>query len=225
MQNIFAVYKPKGISSNGFLEKIRGVLGTKHIGHAGTLDPLASGVLVIGVGREATKKLSEVVKKEKEYIAKIRLGMESATDDEEGEKTEFKNQNAKIKNSEQQVESKIKTTHPTVDEIKKVLKKFVGKIMQIPPVYSAVKIKGKEAYKRARKGEVLEMKPREVEIKEIEILNYKWPDLELRVVTGPGVYIRSLARDIGKELKVGGYLADLERIRVGDYTKEKVIQI
>jgi len=208
MKGIFAVNKPKGPTSNDIVQIIKRENRGEKVGHAGTLDPLASGVLVIAVGRESTKKIADQVKKEKEYIAKIKLGQNSTTDDEEGEK---ENINVEIK--------------PNLDDIKKILPKFVGKIMQIPPIYSAIKVGGKEAYKYARKGQELEMKGREVEIKDIKILGYFWPMLEIKVVTGPGVYIRSLARDIGKELKTGGYLADLERTRVGDFTIDKAIEL
>lgn len=215
---IFAIYKPKGPTSRQVLNQIQKITGERHIGHAGTLDPLASGVLVIGIGREATKKLGEVVKKEKEYIAKMKLGETSTTDDEEGTK-------------KQNIESRILN----LEEILEITKTFIGKIQQVPPSYSAVKIKGKEAYKRVRRGEKIEMKPREVEIKEIEILGYEYIGstksgeggayLTLRVVTGPGVYIRSLARDIGEKLGVGGYLAELERTRVGDFRKENAVVV
>lgn len=201
---LFAVYKPRGITSNGVLNILRRFYGTKKIGHAGTLDPLAKGVLVVAVGREATKKLWEWVKKEKEYLATIRLGIESVTDDAEGIKTKFN------------VQKK-----PTKEEIKMALKKFEGIISQIPPIYSAIKIKGKEAYKFARKGQEVILKPRKAEIKKIILLKYHWPYLKLKVITGPGVYIRSLARDLGKKLKTGGYLFNLERTRVGDFTKAK----
>ncbi len=207
MQGIFAVYKPKGPTSHDIINKLRRETGIKKIGHAGTLDPLASGVLVVGIGREATKQLGSIVKKEKEYLAKIKLGETSTTDDEEGVKTEIK------------MVGKI----PTLGEVKKAIAKFKGEILQTPPIYSAVKVKGQEAYKLARKGQTPKLEPRKALIKEIEILNYQWPYLEVRVVTGPGVYIRSLARDIGKTLKTGGYLAELERTRVGEYTKEDAL--
>lgn len=203
-EGIYAVYKPKGPTSHDVINQLRRETGVKKIGHAGTLDPLASGVLVVGIGREATKQLASVVKKEKEYLAKIRLGMTSTTDDDEGVKTEIK------------IVGKI----PTLGEIKKTVAKFQGEINQTPPVYSAVKVKGKAAYKLARQGQTPKLKPRKALIKEIEVLKYRWPYLELRVVTGPGVYIRALARDIGEKLEVGGYLADLERVRVGDFVSE-----
>ena len=211
MKGIFAVYKPKGPTSHDIIDKLRKKTGVKKIGHAGTLDPLASGVLVVGVGREATKQLGNIVKKEKEYLAKIRLGMTSTTDDEEGEKVVV----VALSNAKRLLK---------VPEVEKAVLTFRGEILQTPPIYSAVKVKGKEAYKLARKGQTPKLKPRKVLIKEIEILNYKWPYLKLRVVTGPGVYIRALARDIGKTLKTGGYLAELERTRVGDFTKENAVQ-
>lgn len=207
-KGIFAIYKPKGLTSNDVLNQLRRRTGIKKVGHAGTLDPLASGVLVVGVGREATKQLGTIVKKEKEYLAKIRLGMTSTTDDEEGEKTEIE---------------VVKVL--TLEEIQKVVAKFEGGILQTPPIYSAVKISGQEAYKLARKGQIPKLEPRQVEIKKIDILKYQWPFLSLRVVTGPGVYIRSLARDIGKELKTGAYLAELERTRVGNFTKENTVTV
>lgn len=201
---MIAVYKPVGPTSFDMIYKIRKITGIKKVGHAGTLDPLASGVLVVGIGREATKKLGTELKKEKEYVAKICLGMESTTDDAEGEITEFE-------------VSQI----PELVDIEKVIPKFEGDIEQIPPIYSALKVKGKRAYKYAREGQELTLGARQVLIKEIEILSYEWPFLELRVVTGPGVYIRSLARDIGKELSVGGYLVGLERTRVGEYSVDE----
>ncbi|MEK9154874.1 MAG: tRNA pseudouridine(55) synthase TruB [Patescibacteria group bacterium] len=208
---IFGVYKPKGPTSHDIINKIRKITGEKRVGHAGTLDPLASGVLVIAIGRPATKELKEFVLSEKEYIATIRLGAQSETDDEEGNKT--------IK------EIRLK---PKIDEIKKTLKKFQGVILQTPPIYSALKINGKRAYKIARSGrdiKDIKLKPREVEIKSIKILKYKWPDLKIKVITGPGVYIRSLARNIGEHLKTGGYLKELERIRVGQFIKKETTDI
>jgi len=208
MSKIISIYKPKGPTSNDVVKILKKYFNEKKVGHAGTLDPLASGVLVIGVGREATKKLGDIVKKEKEYIAIIKLGQNSTTDDEEGEKT-----NIKVSNK------------PTTDDITTTLTKFEGKIMQTPPIYSAVKIKGQEAYKLARQGKQFELKPRAVEIKKIKLLKYTWPNLTIKVVTGPGVYIRSLARDLGQKLNTGGYLTDLERTRVGQFRKEQAEDI
>lgn len=207
MNNIFAIYKPKGPTSNGVLEKLRWISGIKKIGHAGTLDPLAKGVLVVGIGN-GTKLLSSIVNKEKEYLAKIKFGATSSTDDEEGAKTKIK----VIKK-------------PDLKEVKKIVYNFKGAIMQKPPIYSAIKISGKEAYKLARKGKIPELPLRRVEIKSIEIIQYRWPYLWIKIITGSGFYVRSLARDIGKELSVGGYLFSLERTRVGDFKKNKALTI
>ncbi len=208
MEKIFAVYKPKGPTSHDIINIIRKKTGERKVGHAGTLDPLAEGVLVIGIGKQSVKNLSEIVKKEKEYIAKIKLGQNSTTDDEEGRKSEIK-----VKKN------------PTEREIKQILKFFFGKIKQVPPAFSAVKVKGQKAYIMARKGKPLFLPAKTVEIKDIELLKYDWPFLEIRFITGPGVYIRSLARDIGKLLGTGGYLAGLTRTRVGQYCQTNAERI
>lgn len=204
---IIAVNKPKGPSSFAMVAKARKIYGVKKIGHAGTLDPLASGVLVLAVGREDTKKISEIVGKEKEYVTEITLGETSTTDDGEGERV---------------VVSNLK---PKISEIKKILKKFTGEIMQVPPIFSAIKVAGKRAYKSARAGEQVELKARPVLIKEIELLEYDYPLLKIRVVCGSGTYIRSLARDIGAELKVGAYMSDLVRTRVGEFRIEETVEL
>lgn len=205
---IFAVYKPKGPSSNHIIGRLRRLTGIKRIGHAGTLDPLARGVLVVGVGRQATKQLSGIVKKEKEYVAVIRLGIESTTDDEAGEKTIIAHDR-----------------EPTKAQVNKALQKFIGVIDQVPPKYSAIKIKGAKAYRLSRRGHDVQLKARPVEIKHIELVSYQWPDVKIRVVCGAGTYIRSLARDVGRVLGVGGYIADLERTRVGEWTREKAVSV
>jgi tRNA pseudouridine55 synthase len=198
--SIFAIYKPKGLTSHDVIDRLRTITGEKRIGHAGTLDPLAEGVLVVAIGRESTKKLHDIVQQEKEYQAQITLGAESSTDDAEGELTTTKS-----------------VIRPTKQNIEKALKIFVGQINQIPPQFSAVKLNGQPAYKKARQGQELELKAREVEIKNIELMNYDWPLVEIRVVTGPGVYIRAIARDLGRKLKTGGYISKLVRTRVGQY--------
>lgn len=208
MQGIYAIYKPKEPTSNQIISQIRKITGEKRVGHAGTLDPLAQGILIIGIGREYTKQLRDLTNKEKEYIARIKFGATSMTDDAEGEiiKTEVKKK-------------------PTKKDIEEAICEFIGNIKQEPPQFSAVKRQGREAYKYARKGEHINLGFRDIEIKSIEIIKYKWPVLKIKVVTGPGAYIRSLARDIGKELEVGGYLAGLERTRVGEFDKGKALTI
>ena len=206
IRSVYAVNKPVGPSSNQFLTEIRRHLHIKKIGHAGTLDPLASGVLVIGIGREGTKQLSGIVLTEKEYVATIELGRVSSTDDAEG------------LFSEPKTVFDPKTVFE--DEVLDTLKPFVGHILQTPPQFSAIKIKGTRAYKTARSGHTVTLEPRPVDIHQIEVLEYKWPLLVIRVVCGKGVYIRALARDIGRELGVGGYLKALTRTRVGEGTLE-----
>jgi tRNA pseudouridine55 synthase len=210
MNKPLAVYKPKGPSSNQYLNRIRSLLNTKKIGHAGTLDPLASGVLVIGIGREATKQLSSLIKTDKEYIAEIKFGQCSTTMDEEGEK---------------EIKCEKKPEKFNLGIIKKELEKFIGEIKQMPPKYSALKINGQSAYKLARKGKDFDLKARIVNIYNIEVLKYEWPYLKSKVHCGSGVYIRSLAHDLGASLQVGAYLSNLERTRVGDFTIHNTISL
>ncbi len=206
-EGIIAVWKPAGISSHDVINRVRYASGIRTVGHAGTLDPLARGVLVIGVGRTATRQLAAHVQKEKEYVTVVRLGVTSSTDDEEGEKTPHE-----------------VITIPSREAVDAAVQKFVGEIMQVPPIYSALKIKGKPAYAYAREGKDVVMQARPVVIKEIEVLSYDYPAIRVRAVTGAGVYIRSLARDIGVALGTGAYMVDLERTRVGEYTKSQCIQ-
>ncbi len=205
---IVGVYKEKGKTSREVVNEIKAIVGNKKIGHGGTLDPLAEGVLIIGIGRESTKKLHQEDFTEKEYIATIKLGQYSTTDDEEGDK--FTKENTK---------------KPSIEDINSAIKSFIGDIFQTPPVFSAVKINGKEAYKWARKGVCIKMKERLVQIKSINILSYKYPFIKIKVITGRGVYIRSLARDIGKKLNTGGYLYDLLRTKVGEFTIKDCVSI
>lgn len=203
IEGIFAVNKPVGITSHDVVNIVRKATGVRRVGHGGTLDPLASGVLVIAVGRENTKHLDEFVKGEKEYIATVFLGANSTTDDEEGIK---KNVDYKI--------------IPNLSNITEMSKLFVGNIIQTPPIYSAVKIAGKPAHRRVRAGQEVKLEPRNIFIKDIEILEYNFPILKLKVTTGPGVYIRALARDLGERLGTGGYLKGLIRTRVNTFTIE-----
>ena len=205
MENIVALWKPVGPTSHDLVDAVRRVTGERRVGHAGTLDPLAEGVLVIGIGRDATRQLGDIVQKEKEYIATVHLGATSTTDDAEGEKSDFK---FEISNQ------------PTEDTIRDALPHFIGTIQQVPPVYSALKVRGMPAHRRVRRGQEVTLEPRSVRIDAIELLEYTWPIVRLRVVTGPGVYIRSLARDLGQALGTGGYLDALVRTRVGQYAKQ-----
>ncbi len=206
-EDIHVFWKPKGISSNGFLKQIRKITGIRKVGHAGTLDPLAEGILVVGIGK-GTKLLTNITGAEKEYLAVACLGSTSETDDEEGTKTEVE-----------------VATIPVRADVMRALSSFQNETEQIPPGYSAIKIKGKEAYKLARAGDSLTMKSRPAQIKEIELISYEWPLVSFRIVTGKGVYIRAVARDLGAKLNVGGYLASLQRIRVGAWTKSGITHL
>lgn len=197
---IVAVYKEKGKTSRAVLNEIKKTIKEKKIGHGGTLDPLAEGVLIVGIGRASTKKLHTEPFNEKEYTATIFLGKNSTTDDEEGDKEII------------EVEK-----YPTEKEIRDNLLSLKGFLMQKPPFFSAVKVSGKESYKLARKGDFVDLKERRVELKKIDILDYNYPFLEIKITTGRGFYVRSLARDLGKKLKTGGYLYKLIRNRVGNF--------
>ncbi len=198
------INKESGITSHDVVDKLRKITKIKKIGHAGTLDPIAAGLLILGVGRETTKKLFQLQKLDKEYVAKIRLGVVSDTFDREGRVKELKVE--KI---------------PTKKEIKKVLKTFVGKISQTPPPFSAKKIKGKKACDLVRRGIKIKLRPIEIKIYKIEVLKYCWPYLEIKVHCSSGTYIRSLASDIGKKLNCGGCIEELKRTKIGDFEVEK----
>ncbi len=204
---IFYIDKPLGYTSFAVVKKVRGTLrkmlgsaGVK-VGHAGTLDPLASGVLIVCTGRK-TKDIARLQAGVKEYIATIRLGATTPSFDLETE-----------------IDAQYPWNHITREEIKKVLQsQFVGTIEQVPPKFSACKVDGKPAYKMARKGEEVEIRPKTLTIDEIEVLSCGLPDeptLQVRVVCSKGTYIRALARDIGLALGSGGHLTALRRTRVG----------
>jgi len=202
------INKPAGITSHDVVDKLREITKIKRIGHAGTLDPFATGLLILGIGREFTKKLSIFQKKDKEYIATLKLSAESDTFDKEG----------KI------VEKKVEKI-PERKEIEEVLKSFLGEIEQIPPAFSAKKIKGKKLYELARKGIKVEPKPQRVKIYEISILEYNFPYLKIKVKCSSGTYIRSLANDIGKKLGCGAYVEDLMRTKIGEFSIENAVEL
>jgi tRNA pseudouridine55 synthase len=197
MEGIVLFNKPKNYTSYQIVEFFK-KRTKKKVGHGGTLDPLAEGLLILGIGKY-TKELNKFLKESvKTYIAEIILGTRSTTYDREGKITQT---NADF-------------TQTKADKIEKILNSFIGEIEQIPPPFSAVKIKGKPAYFLARKGKKVELKPRKVKIYEIKILNYNWPILKIEVTCSSGTYIRSLANDIGEKLGCGGYLNDLKRTRI-----------
>lgn len=201
------INKPVGPTSHDIVDKVRKITGERRVGHAGTLDPFAEGVLIVGVGRESTKKLGDISKNtKKEYIATLELGKTSSTGDPEGEIKDGKN----IK----------KVKDLTKEQALETLNNFLGKIEQTPPQYSAIKINGKPAYKYAREGKKVDIPKRTVEIYELEMLEFNPPKMEIRVLCSSGTYIRTLAEDIGKTLGVGAYLTKLVRTKVGEYKIE-----
>ncbi len=212
---IVCINKPYRMSSFGALARVRYLisqrLGVKRVktGHAGTLDPLATGVLILCTGR-ATKRIDELQAHTKEYTATLQLGATTASYD-----------------MEHPVDATYPTGHITRELIEATLPKFVGEIQQVPPAYSACKVNGDRAYKLMRKGRDVELKPKTLRIDEIELL---WFDPEkmqmsIRVVCGKGTYIRALARDIGEALNSGAYLTALCRTRVGDIRIEDCIKL
>ncbi|MCD7936191.1 MAG: tRNA pseudouridine(55) synthase TruB [Tannerellaceae bacterium] len=204
--------KPLGWTSfdlvNRFRYKLSRKLNVKKIkvGHAGTLDPLATGVMIICTGK-ATKRIEEFQYQDKEYIATIRLGETTPSFDLETE-----------------VDQTYPTEHITRETVEEVLKQFIGTIQQVPPAFSACKIDGKRAYEIARKGREVKLKAKTLVIDEIELLDYQLPEIKVRVVCSKGTYIRALARDIGEALGSGGHLTGLQRTRVGEATLEKCMQ-
>ncbi len=203
LNGVLVVDKPLGISSAAVCNAVRRRSGGAKVGHAGTLDPLATGVLVVCLGK-ATKSISDIQASAKRYTAEVDLSAFTTTDDAEGEREEIT------------VEAP-----PTRDELTAACERFLGAIDQRPPIYSAVHIEGKRAYDLARKGDLSERPAaKRVRIDSIDILAYDWPITVLDIRCGKGVYIRSLARDLGGALGTGGTLRSLRRTAVGGYTIE-----
>ncbi|MDR1203054.1 MAG: tRNA pseudouridine(55) synthase TruB [Tannerellaceae bacterium] len=187
---------------NRFRYKLSRKLDVKKIkvGHAGTLDPLATGVMILCTGK-ATKRIDEFQYQTKEYVATLKLGETTPSFD-----------------LEREVDAVYPTEHITCEKVKEVLSQFTGTIQQTPPVFSAVKVNGRRAYKFARKGRDVELKPKTLVIDELELLECDIPIIKIRVVCSKGTYIRALARDIGEALDSGAHLTALERTRIGDIT-------
>lgn len=213
MRNILLIDKPSGITSFDVIRRLRKsqlARGSRKMGHAGTLDPLATGLLIIGLDK-ATKQLADFMNLPKEYEVLIEFGKVSTTYDADGEIS------AKAE--------KGVLAEPPEKRFQDLLKKFIGKIQQMPPVFSAKRIKGERAYDLARKGEKVELALREVTIYSIEILGWNWPLVRLRIKCGKGTYIRSLAHDLGQELKCGAYVKELRRTAIGDFRVENAVKI
>lgn len=200
--DVILIDKPAGISSFGVVARVRRYLSQKagkkiKVGHTGTLDPFATGLLILLSGK-ATKLSNQFLKLDKWYEATLCLGKTSTTGDPEGAITEL--------NVDKQ---------PSYSDIEKILPDFLGNIKQTVPIFSAVKINGKRAYQLARQGQKVEMPTREIEIYELEVLSYHFPELVIRTHVSSGTYIRTLGEDLGQALGVGAYLTALRRIKVG----------
>ncbi len=196
---VLLIDKPLHWTSFDAVKKIRSITGVSKVGHAGTLDPLATGLLIICTGK-FTKKINEYMAREKEYTGSFTLGATTPTYDLESEPVEVKD-----------------ISHLTEDAIRSATHSFIGNIMQVPPIHSAIKKEGRPVYLAARKGEDIVLEPRSVVISEFEITKIELPKLEFKVVCSTGTYIRSLANDFGKQLGVGAHLSGLCRTRIGEF--------
>ncbi|MEO6473138.1 MAG: tRNA pseudouridine(55) synthase TruB [Aeromicrobium sp.] len=198
------VDKPSDWTSHDVVGRLRRLAGTRKVGHAGTLDPMATGVLVLGINR-ATRLLGHLMLTEKEYLATIRLGASTVTDDKKGDIT-----------------AETSAVHLGDDEIRRGIEPFCGDIEQIPSSVSAIKVNGQRSYARVRAGEDVTLKARPVHVETFEVLEIRdagsCRDVDVRVVCSSGTYIRALARDVGEVLGVGGHLTSLRRTRVGQFT-------
>lgn len=210
---VLLINKPLHWTSFQLVNKLRWLikrkLGIKKIkvGHSGTLDPLASGLMIICTGKK-TKEISQHQAAEKEYIATLKLGATTPSYDGETEETYF-----------------YPTKHISKELIISVCNRFVGEIEQLPPIFSAIKLKGKKLYESARKGNKVEIKPRIIRINELEIISMDLPYIKLRVLCSKGTYIRSLAHDLGKAMNTGAWLCELQRTKIGSKTIKNAIDI
>ena len=206
MNGIVIVDKPEGWTSNDVVSKLKGVLRTRRVGHGGTLDPMATGVLPVFVGR-ATRAVEFFEHAEKTYETVLRLGLTTDTEDITG--TVLTEQDAFV----------------TGEMLESVLSQFRGEIMQVPPMYSALKVNGQKLYDLARKGKEVERQPRPITIHELTLLGMEADGIHLRVRCSKGTYIRTLCKDIGETLGCGGCMAALRRVKAGEYTAEEAVPL
>ena len=204
---VIVIDKPRGPTSMSMVNLVRRKCKKVKTGHAGTLDPLATGVLVLGVGK-MTKKLGLMMDTHKRYTTVIDLSATTAGHDSESPREEV-------------VVEKV----PTQEEIEATVGTFLGDIMQAPPIFSAVKVDGRRAYAVARKGKDLKLDPRKVTVHDISVIAYEWPFVTIDIACAKGFYVRSLARDLGKALGVGGYCTEIRRTEVGKFTLEIAKQL
>jgi len=198
--------KPSGITSRDAVDHAQHWFPKVRLGHAGTLDPAATGVLVLGVGPAATRLIEYVQQQEKVYRSTFVLGATSTTDDGDGNVT-----------------PQPLAIPPDQVAVETALRQFVGRFSQTPPAYSAALVQGQRAYSKARRGEEVVLAPRPVEVYRIDLLRYDYPQLDVEILCGKGTYIRSIARDLGAALQTGGYVSQLRRTRVGGFTMELVV--
>lgn len=203
---LLLVNKPVGISSFDVIRRLRRITGFRKIGHAGTLDPAASGLMLMLFG-QACKQAQAFTKLDKRYLAEITLGATSSTGDREGELTS------------------VSDNVPSQDEIVAALAQLTGEISQTPPAYSAIKINGQEAYKRVRAGEVVDMPSRVVQVYENHLLDYTYPMVQLECHVSSGTYIRTLAADLGDILQTGAYLSALTRTEAGEFLLAEAVDL
>ncbi|MFE5673285.1 tRNA pseudouridine(55) synthase TruB [Agromyces sp. NPDC056523] len=203
---ILLVDKPQGMTSHDVVARIRRLAGTRKVGHAGTLDPMATGLLLLGV-ESSTRLLHHLVGLDKEYLATVRLGWATTTDDAEGEPLD--------------AAPKASVAAITRDQVLERMARLTGVIDQVPSAVSAVKVAGKRAYQRVREGETVELAARTVTVSAFDLLDVRqgdgWLDLDVRVACSSGTYVRALARDLGADLGVGGHLTALRRTRIGRF--------
>ena len=210
MDGIILINKPLNCTSHDVVNKVRKICHTKKVGHCGTLDPLASGVLVLCINK-ATKALQFITSEDKEYIATITLGKATDTYDLEGKIT-----------SEKEYQNDL-----TLKQVEETLKTFLGKQKQVPPIYSAIKVNGKKLYEYARSGKKVEIEPREIEIFDIDLISISkdMKEIVYKVWCSKGTYIRSLCEDIAERLGTVGFMSGLNRTRVGDFRIEQAVKI
>lgn len=215
MQGILLVDKPAGWTSFDVVNYVRRLVATSEgkkpkqvkVGHTGTLDPFATGLLVLLIGKDYTRRAGELSKLDKTYEVVMYLGATSSTGDPEGEITP------------------VSDKQPTLLEVQKAAQRFTGQIMQTPPAYSAIKVNGQRAYKLARAGKAVKLEARQVTINRLEITYYKYPEAKFAVDVSSGTYIRSLVEDLGVELGTGAYTATLRRTKIGHYLLNSAVEV
>ena len=204
---VFLIDKPLEWTSFDVVKKVRNALGIKKVGHAGTLDPLATGLLIVCAGKQ-TKNIESFMGKEKEYTGTFVLGKTTESFDLEREVIEVAD-----------------PSMISLDEIHQAVAQLTGNILQIPPIHSAIKVDGKRVYASARKGISIKMEPRPVLVSHFEITRFQLPEIDFKIICSKGTYIRSLARDLGNSLGVGAYMKALKRTRIGEFRIEEAEEL